>query len=130
MPFLFLPGLYVFNFVQTEVPPMIAHAFEVTGKCVDDFDWFFFHQPNKFMLQKLSEKAGLPSNKLPMNLVENFGNPSGASIPLTMIFNCRDELLMKKNKCCLTAFGSGLAWCTSFMDIGPFHYCGMIEASL
>lgn len=125
-----MDGRGVFNFVQTEVPPMLQAAFERVGKEPNDFDWFLFHQPNKFMLQKLAEAANLPEEKFPMNLVENFGNPSGASIPLTAIFNCREDLLTKKNKCCLSAFGSGLAWGVMFMEIGKFQHCEMIESNL
>ena len=125
-----MDGSGVFNFVQIEVPPMLQSAFQRNEKTVDDFDWFFFHQPNRFMLQKLAEKACLPEDKLPMNLVENFGNPSGASIPLTAIFNCKDELLSKENKCCLSAFGSGLAWGVVFMNIGKLNHCELIESNL
>lgn len=125
-----MDGSGVFNFVQIEVPPMLEGAFRREGKTIDDFDWFLFHQPNRFMLQKLAEKAGLPKEKLPMNLVENFGNPSGASIPLTAIYNCREDLVNKENRCCLSAFGSGLAWGTAFMNIGPLEHCEMIESNL
>ncbi len=82
------------------------------------------------MLQKLAEKAGIPSEKLPMNLVENFGNPSGASVPLTAIYNCKEDLMSKDNHCCLAAFGSGLAWGLVAMDIGPLDYCELIESDL
>ena len=125
-----MDGSGVFNFVQIEVPPMLEGAFTREGKKPDDFDWFFFHQPNRFMLQKLAEKANLPKDKLPMNLVENFGNPSGASIPLTAIYNCGDELLKKNNKCCLSAFGSGLAWGVMFMSIGNLTHCELIDSNL
>ena len=125
-----MDGSEVFNFVQVEVPPMLDDAFKRENLTVDDFDWFLFHQPNRFMLQKLAEKAGLPQDKLPMNLVENFGNPSGASIPMTAIYNCRDSLINSKNKCCLSAFGSGLAWGVVFMNIGKLDYCDLIESDL
>lgn len=125
-----MDGSGVFNFVQTEVPPMLEHAFRETGKTVDDVDYFLFHQPNKFMLQKLAEKAGLPIDKLPMNLVENFGNPSGASIPLTAIYNLKDRLLNDKLHCCLSAFGSGLAWGVVFMDLGELDHCELLESNL
>ena len=125
-----MDGSEVFNFVQTEVPPMIESAFERNGKTMEDFDWFFFHQPNKFMLQKLAEKAGIPPEKLPMNLVENFGNPSGASIPLTAIYNCKEDLLNKRNRCCLSAFGSGLSWGIMFLNIGNLTNCELIETNL
>lgn len=123
-------GSEVFNFVQLEVPPMLEEAFKRNNVTPDDFDWFFFHQPNRFMLQKLAQKSGLPFDKLPMNLVENYGNPSGASIPLTAILNSSEELLKGKNKCCLSAFGSGLAWGTTFMEIGPLDNCEMIVSDL
>lgn len=124
-----MDGSEVFNFVQTEVPPMLLDAFQRTGNTIEDFDYFLFHQPNRFMLQKLAEKANLPKDKLPMNLVEEFGNPSGASIPMTAIFNCKEQLLAKKNKCCLSAFGSGLAWGVVFMDIGQLAHCEMIDST-
>lgn len=125
-----MDGSTVFNFVQAEVPPMLEAAFMRTGKKVDDFDYFFFHQPNRFMLQKLAHKAGLPLEKMPMNLVENFGNSSGASIPLTAIYNSREDLLNKKNYCCLSAFGSGLSWGVVFMEIGLLAHCEYIETGL
>lgn len=123
-------GSEVFNFVQSEVPVMLEQAFERVGKTVNDFDWFLFHQPNRFMLQKLAEKTGIPEGRLPMNLVEKYGNSSGASIPMTAVHNCREELLKKSNSCCLSAFGSGLSWGTVFMDIGPLDYCEMVESDL
>ena len=125
---LHMDGSGVFNFVQTEVPPMLKDVFEREGKNIDDFDWFLLHQPNRFMLQKLAEKSGLPTEKLPMNLVENYGNLSGASIPFTAIYNCKEELLSKKNMCCLSAFGSGLTWGVMFMNIGELDYCEIIES--
>lgn len=125
-----MEGSDVFNFVQTEVPPMLEHAFKEAGKTIDDIDCFLFHQPNRFMLQKLAEKSGLPFEKLPMNLVENYGNPSGASIPLTAILNYKDMLLKEKKMCCLSAFGSGLSWGAMFMEIGRLSHCEMIETQL
>jgi len=125
-----MDGSGVFNFVQIEVPIMLNNALIREQKTVDDFDWYLFHQPNRFMLQKLAEKAGIPKEKMPMNLVENFGNPSGASIPLTAIYNCREQLLEKSNRCCLSSFGSGLAWGVVFMNIGNLEHCEMIESDL
>lgn len=125
-----MEGSEIFNFVQTDVSLMLANAFERGVAKIEDFDYFFFHQPNRFMLQKLAEKVGIPKEKLFMNLVENYGNPSGASIPLTAIHNCKDALLSENHYCCLSAFGSGLAWGVMFMDIGNLDYCEMIESNL
>lgn len=125
-----MDGSEVFNFVQSDVPVMLSEALKRTGRQINDFDWFLFHQPNRFMLQKLAEKAGIPFEKIPMNLVENFGNPSGASIPLTAVFDCKEQLMTKNNLCCLSAFGSGLAWGVIFMNIGNLSNCELIESDL
>lgn len=125
-----MDGREVFNFVQIEVPPMLENAFYREGKKINDFDWFIFHQPNKYMLQKLSDKVGIPRERLPMNLVENFGNSSGASIPLTAIYNCKEDLIAKSNRCCLSAFGSGLSWGVAFINIGLLEHCELIESKL
>ena len=125
-----MDGSGVFNFVQTEVPLMLEHAFKEAGENTSSIDWFLFHQPNRFMLQKLAEKSGIPEEKLPMNLVENFGNLSGACIPITAMYNIGEELLNKKLHCCLSAFGSGLAWGVIFMDIGNLINCELIESNL
>ena len=125
-----MDGSEIFNFVQTDVASMLQNVFARGVTKIENIDYFYFHQPNRFMLQKLAEKVGIPKEKLFMNLVENYGNPSGASIPLTAIHNCRETLLSKNNRCCLSAFGSGLAWGVMFMDMGNLDYCEMIESNL
>ncbi len=125
-----MDGSGVFNFVQTEVPPMLVKAFKNTGKNKEEIDWFLMHQPNKFMLQKLIQKADIPEEKTPMNLVEHFGNLSGACIPMTALYNIQNEMLLKQLKCCLVAFGSGLAWGMIFISIGPLNHCEIIESEL
>lgn len=125
-----MDGSGVFNFVQVEVPPLIDRVLKNTGNTVDNIDYFLFHQPNKFMLQKLAEKIGIPFEKMPMNLVENYGNPSGASIPLVTVHNLKEELKKNCYKCCLSAFGSGLAWGAMVMDLGNLKNCDMIVSDL
>lgn len=121
-----MDGSAVFNFVQVEVPKLIEELLEDTGSIIEDYDYFLFHQPNKFMLQKLADKVGIPYEKMPMNVVENYGNPSGASIPLATIHNLKDELRNNQYHCCLSAFGSGLAWGAMTLDIGNLDFCEMI----
>lgn len=125
-----MDGSAVFNFVQTKVPPMLEHALLVTNHSIDDIDYYLFHQPNKFMLQKLAQKVGIPFEKMPMNLVESYGNPSGASIPLVTVHNLREELKDNQYHCCFSAFGSGLAWGTIIMDLGKLEHCEMVVSDL
>lgn len=125
-----MDGSSIFNFVQTEVPILLEHMFLESGESKENIDYYLFHQPNRFMLQKLADKVGIPAEKFPMNLVENYGNPSGASIPLTAAFNLREELLSNMWRCCFSAFGSGLAWGGMILDFGKLKYCEIIESEL
>lgn len=127
---LHMDGTGVFNFVQLQVPPMLQSLFEDTGLCVEDIDYFLFHQPNNFMLKKLADKAQIPYEKMFMNIVENYGNPSGASIPLNIIHNMRNMVVQQKYYCCLSAFGSGLAWGGMLMNLGNMDFCEMIGSDL
>ena len=123
-------GTEVFQFAQSEVPPLIDETLGVAGLTKEQIDWYLFHQPNRFMLRKLAEKIGVPYEKMPMNIVENFGNPSGASIPLCITLNLADELCREKKRCCLSAFGGGLAWGAITMTLGEMDYCEMLYSDL
>jgi 3-oxoacyl-[acyl-carrier-protein] synthase-3 len=127
---LVMNGAEVFKFVQTEVPLLISETFAESDWEIEDIDWFFFHQPNKFMLQKLAERCGIPKEKMPMNIVEKFGNPSGASIPLTIASELGSKMMDNNYKCCLSAFGSGLAWGAAIFQIGKLNSCELIESNL
>lgn len=120
---LVMDGAAVFQFVMTRVPPLIANTLEFAGINQEEIDWYIFHQPNKFMLQKLADKIGAPRDKLFMNIVQNFGNPSGASIPLTAAFNLGEELIHESFTCCLSAFGSGLSYGAMIMELGRLDFC-------
>ena len=107
---LVMKGDEVFNFVQKEVPPMIEELLTIAGKKPEDIDYYFFHQPNKFMLHKLADKIGVPRDKMPANIVENFGNSSGATIPIAVSFNLGSEALTNTYEVCFAGFGVGLTW--------------------
>jgi len=65
-----------------------------------------------------------------MNLVEKYDNLSGASIPIVAIENLQNKLVTDNFKCCLSAFGSGLAWGAAIMKIGNLEHCEMIVSNL
>jgi 3-oxoacyl-[acyl-carrier-protein] synthase III len=123
---LVMKGDEVFNFVQTAVPPMIMELLENAGCTKDNVDYFMFHQPNKFMLQKLADKMGVSYEKMPNNIVENFGNASGVTVPTAIAFNLGDKLLSHRYKTCLAGFGVGLTWSALLTDLGPLNFCEII----
>jgi 3-oxoacyl-[acyl-carrier-protein] synthase-3 len=122
-----MDGSEVFNFVQSEVPPLIKELLTSAGEAIESVDYFLFHQPNRFMLQKLADKMGVPYAKMPMNVVEKFGNSSGVSIPVAITFNLAKELLAAQYRACLAGFGVGLTWSSILMRLGRLNFCEMIE---
>ena len=123
---LVMDGSAVFNFVQVEVPPMIDDLLQAAGKKMDDVDVFLFHQPNRFMLEKLADKMGVPHEKMPANIVEHYGNSSGVTIPLAITHNLRHRVVGESINACLAGFGVGLTWSSMLMRVGPLQFCEMI----
>lgn len=124
---LVMQGDEVFNFVQREVPPMIEHLYEQSGVDRNDVDWYMFHQPNKFMLHKLADKIGIPYEKMPANIVENFGNASGVTVPTCISFNLGEALCHSSMLLCLAGFGVGLTWSSIMLRIGDLVFNRIIE---
>ena len=124
---LVMKGDEVFNFVQREIPPMIEELLEYARLDKSDIDSFIFHQPNKFMLKKLADKMEVPYEKMPNNVVEQFGNSSGVTIPVTVALNFKEKLLHDSITACLAGFGVGLNWASLVLKLGPLKFCDLIE---
>jgi len=122
-----MDGSAVFNFVQLEVPPMIESLLAFAKEPIESVDYFVFHQPNKFMLEKLADKMKVPYDKMPRNVVEHFGNSSGVTIPLCITLNLADRLKQGHIRACLAGFGVGLTWGSMLMRLGGFNFCEMID---
>lgn len=127
---LVMDGSSVFTFVQIDVPPMLKEILQDAEVSKDEIDWFIFHQPNQFMLQKLAQKIDVPQEKLFSNIVSLYGNPSGASIPLTVTHNLGERMKHEEFLCCLSAFGEGLSWGAVITKMGEMDFCETVVSDL
>ncbi len=125
-----MDGSNVFNFIQREVPPMIDDLFGYSGYDRDDIDLFLFHQPNRFILEKLAEKMQVPKEKMYMDIVEKYGNSNASTIPAVITDSVPKEMLEEKRLCCLAGFGAGLSWASLIMELGEMTFCEEIEVDL
>lgn len=124
---LVMRGDDVFNFVQREVPPMIEHLKEQAGITSEDIDWYMFHQPNKFMLHKLAEKLEVSYEKMPANIVENFGNASGVTVPTNISYNLGNNIVEGSARVCMAGFGVGLTWASIYIKLEKLMFNKIIE---
>lgn len=106
---LFMNGQEVFTFTLKRVSPLVSQLLEYSNTQIEDVDHFVFHQANEFMLKHLASKAGIPAEKMPLTM-ENFGNTSSASIPLTICQKLKDELAAQTPRLAMFGFGVGLSW--------------------
>jgi 3-oxoacyl-[acyl-carrier-protein] synthase III len=124
---LFMDGSAVFNFVQTEVPPLIEEVLKDAGVDREAVDYFLCHQPNRFMLQKLADKMKVPHARMPNNVVERFGNSSGATIPMAVIINLAERVKQDGCLACLAGFGVGMTWSSMLMRLGGLGFCELVD---
>lgn len=127
---MFMDGAEVLNFVMREVPPLINGLYERAERDIANTDYFLFHQPNRFILEKLSQKMEIDKAKMPVDLVEKTGNPSGASIPLITALDFGKEFEKNQFHCCLSGFGSGMSFGAALMEFGGFEHCEVLETKL
>ena len=124
---LVMKGDEVFNFVQTKVPEMMSNMFNTLK--IDDsaIDYYFFHQPNKFMLEKLAEIMKIPFEKMPNNICEKYGNGSNNTVPLNICENLGEQAVSNSYEVCLGGFGVGLTWSLIKWKIEKLDFCKIIN---
>lgn len=104
-----MDGMGVFAFGLSTAPKSIQSLIEKFNIEIDNVDYFLFHQANHYMNEKIRKKLKIDATKVPYSMT-NFGNTSCASIPLTLITECRDAYLSAPKETIACAFGVGLAW--------------------
>ena len=124
---LIMKGDEVFNFVQTKVPEMIQEMFDTLKIDKSYFDYYLFHQPNKFMLEKLAQKMEIPYEKMPNNISQKYGNGSSITVPLNVCENIGEKALNNSYKVCFGGFGVGLTWSIIKWKLEKLDFCEIIN---
>lgn len=84
-------GDEVFSYGTFFIPRVYNEMAEKFNINPNEVDYLLLHQANKFLCEKLRKKLKFPPEKVPYNIQE-FGNTSGATIPLLMVTNLKEEL--------------------------------------
>ncbi|RHL08522.1 MULTISPECIES: ketoacyl-ACP synthase III [Bacteroides] len=104
-----MDGMNVFSFGLSVAPKSVQSLCEYYDIDRESIDYYFFHQANQYMNEKIRKKLKIDLSKVPYSL-KNFGNTSGASIPLTIVTQCQEAFSTRKLNNIACAFGVGLAW--------------------
>jgi 3-oxoacyl-[acyl-carrier-protein] synthase-3 len=106
-----LDGMDVFSFGISKAPESVNLLLNKFGIDKEKINYFYFHQANLMMNERIRKKLQLPEDKVPYSL-KNFGNTSSASIPITMITQSAEALKNGENDIIACGFGVGLSWGT------------------
>jgi 3-oxoacyl-[acyl-carrier-protein] synthase-3 len=106
---LYMNGPEIFNFTIEIVPPLIKSNLATNNISLDDIDYFIFHQANKFMLEYLRKKIGIPPHKFCFDMAET-GNTVSNTIPIALKNAYSKGVIGRGSKVMLAGFGVGYSW--------------------
>lgn len=106
---LYMDGSAVLNFTLREVPRTWAALKERAGITDEAVDHVILHQANRFMLDALTKKLGLPREKVPY-MFEAIGNTVSSTIPFVLQDLMVRDAIGKGSRIGLLGFGVGLSW--------------------
>ena len=100
-------GRTVFKFAVTNMANVAAEVMERNNLSSQDVAWLVPHQANKRIIDATAERAGLPEEKVMVN-IQKFGNTTSGTIPLCLWE--WESKLKKGDNLILAAFGGGFTW--------------------
>ncbi len=112
---LYMNGPEIFNFTLRVVPECLERVLSKTAKTLEDIDLFVFHQANRYMMDHLRKKLGLPAEKFYIYL-EDCGNTVSSTIPIAL-FQAQLEGILKPGMTVITlGFGVGYSWAGALIE--------------
>ena len=121
-----LDGGEVFSFGAFKAPRQVKALSEKYGISFESIDVFTMHQANKMMNEMIRKKLKFPIEKTPYSLDE-FGNTSSASIPLTLVAREREALKNQRLNHIACGFGVGLSWASVWFETNKIKVPKLIE---
>lgn len=104
-----MDGPEIFRFTLQVIPDCIRKLLCRTQKRMEDIDLFVFHQANRYMLDHLRTKLGIPEEKFYLYL-ENCGNTVSSTIPIALESALAEGRVKPGSQVMLVGFGVGLSW--------------------
>ena len=77
--------------------------------------------------EKLADKLDVSYEKMPNNVVENFGNANSVTIPTAISYNLGKKLLNETFLIYMAGFGVGLSWASLILTLEKLTFCEIIN---
>lgn len=114
--YLFMNGSEIFNFTIEKVPIVVDNILKKNAVTFDEIDFVIFHQANKYMLEYLRAKLGIPTEKFYSNILFT-GNTVSSTIPIALK-DCKEKnLISSGDKVLIVGFGVGYSWGGTILKI-------------
>jgi 3-oxoacyl-[acyl-carrier-protein] synthase-3 len=102
-------GREVYRFAVAKVPEVIEKVLFKANITTDDIDWLILHQANQRIMDSVSDRLNIPSEKVISN-VAKYGNTSAGSIPIALDEAVRAGKIKPGDLVVASGFGAGLTW--------------------
>lgn len=119
-------GMDVFAFAIKQPPRALRDMIEEFDIDTERIDYLLLHQANKFIDEKIRKTLKFPAEKVPYCL-EEYGNVTSASIPLTMVSRLSEPLQSQQCHFLACGFGVGLAWATMQFETDDVLVSPLVE---
>lgn len=106
---LFMDGTEVYKFAMKEVPKALNKLINKDQLSMDDYDFFVFHQANKYMLESLRRKLKIAEEKFSIQM-NDCGNTVSSTVPIALKRDVLHGNIKKGDKLVLVGFGVGYSW--------------------
>jgi 3-oxoacyl-[acyl-carrier-protein] synthase-3 len=123
---IFMDGMSVFSFAISKAPKQIKDLISFFDIPQEAIDYYVLHQANMYMDEKIRKKMKLSQDKV-LYCIEEFGNTSSGSIPLTLVSRAKDDLKSKRLNLIGSGFGVGLSWACAYFETNKIVVPNIIE---
>ena len=110
-----MDSMDVFSFAITKVPKSLKSLCTQFDININEIDKLILHQANKIIVENIAKRMKVSMDKVPLSL-RNYGNTTSASIPLTIVTECKKEVTIGTQKNLVCGFGTGLSWGAAYFE--------------
>ena len=102
-------GREIFKFATKVMEESTVDILEKENIKIEEIDVIIPHQANLRIIDYVGKRLGIPREKFVTNL-QNYGNTSGASIPIALCEAIDDGKVKRGDNIIMVGFGGGLTW--------------------